>query len=189
MRVVAPTPSPRRSPISATARAAIAGWAAWCLFLAFAGVVTANALRDRYTGTCLGPGEGGRDWVFELLPFAQTCVVLGVPPPLAASAVIQTVVIALALVVGLAATAYLLTRGPLRELPRLAASLIIAQAAGIALAGVTFVVRHDAREPSVAGGADVGFVGDTIIALIAASVLTVVLFTVTGLVGLGRTRR
>lgn len=68
MALMTPTvPSSRRSSLRPT----VIGWVAWCLFIVSVFVVSTNAGRDRYTGVCPGPGEGGRDWVFELFPFVQ----------------------------------------------------------------------------------------------------------------------
>ncbi|MFJ2533763.1 hypothetical protein [Microbacterium maritypicum] len=175
-------PSSRRSSLRPT----VIGWVAWCLFILSVFVVSTNAGRDRYAGVCPGPGEGGRDWVFELFPFAQTCVVRGVFPPVTVAAMIQTVVVYVSLLVALVATVRLLTMGRFRELPR-GAMLISAQAAGILLTGAMLLVQRDsALQPPGAGGVNVGLVWGAAVALGLATAVTVIVFVFVSLVNLGR---
>ena len=184
MALMTPTvPSSRRSSLRPT----VIGWVAWCLFILSVFVVSTNAGRDRYTGVCPGPGEGGRDGVFELFPFAQTCVARGVFLPVTVAAVIQTVVVYVSLLVALVATVRLLTVGRFRELPRGATVLIAAQAAGILLTGAMLLVQLDsALQPLGAGGANVGLVWGAAVALGLATAVTVIVFVFVSLVHLGR---
>lgn len=184
MALMTPTvPRTRRSSLRPT----VIGWVAWCLFILSVFVVSTNAGRDRYAGVCPGPGEGGRDWVFELFPFAQTCVARGVFLPVTVAAVIQTVVVYVSLLVALVATVRLLTVGPFRELPRGATVLIAAQAAGILLTGAMLLVQLDsALQPPGAGGVNVGLVWGAAVALGLATAVTVIVFVFVSLVNLGR---
>lgn len=184
MALMTPTvPSSRRSSLRLT----VIGWVAWCLFILSVFVVSTNAGRDRYTRVCPGPGEGGRDWVFELFPFAQTCVVRGVFLPVTVADVIQTVVVYVSLLVALVATAHLLTARRFRELPRGATLLITAQAAGILLTGAMLLVQLDsALQPPGAGGVNVGLLWGAAVALGLAAAVTVIVFVFVSLVNLGR---
>ena len=184
MALMTPTvPRTRRSSLRPT----VIGWVAWCLFILSVFVVSTNAGRDRYTGVCPGPGEGGRDWVFELLPFAQTCVARGVFLPVTVADVIQTVVVYVSLLVALVATVRLLTVGRFRELRRGATLLIAAQAAGILLTGAMLLVQLDsALQPPGAGGVNVGLVWGAAVALGLAAAVTVIVFVFVSLVNLGR---
>lgn len=184
MALMTPTvPRTRRSSLRPT----VIGWVAWCLFILSVFVVSTNAGRDRYTGVCPGPGEGGRDWVFELFPFAQTCVARGVFLPVTVADVIQTVVVCVSLLVALVATVRLLTVGRFRELRRGSTVLIAAQAAGILLTGAMLLVQLDsALQPPGAGGVNVGLVWGAAVALGLATAVTVIVFVFVSLVNLGR---
>lgn len=184
MALMTPTvPRTRRSSLRPT----VIGWVAWCLFILSVFVVSTNAGRDRYTGVCPGPGEGGRDWVFELFPFAQTCVARGVFLPVTVADVIQTVVVCVSLLVALVATVRLLTVGRFRELRRGSTVLIAAQAAGILLTGAMLLVQLDsALQPPGAGGVNVGLVWVAAVALGLATAVTVIVFVFVSLVNLGR---
>lgn len=178
----------RHAPASAISRAALVGWLAWSLFILAAGAVSTIALLDRYRGYCAGPGEAGRDWAFELFPFAQTCVVTGVATTNAPMASFQTAVVYLLLLVALTSTILNLIRSGIRNLPRLALSLVVAQFTGIALAAIVVLIQVMTNEaPPPLNGIDLGLVWKVVLALGVAAAVTAAAFSISALVKLGKT--
>lgn len=183
----AETPS-RKAPEPVTTRTAPAGWVAWGLFILTAVMVTATALIDRYRGYCPGPGEAGRDWAFELIPFGQTCVVEGLATLTGPVAIVQTVVIYLTLVVALSASAFVLASSRFGTASRLARSLVIAQVASVVLAGVVVIVQLMVNDsPPALVGVDLGLVWNLVLAFAVATAISVITFLISTFVKLGRT--
>lgn len=185
MAMTQTTPTSRRSPLSV---AITAGWLAWCLFIFSTVIATSAALLERYSGVCAGEGSTVRNWAFELFPFAQVCVQSGTTFVLTIGAVTQTAVIYLSLLVSIAATAVILTRRRFRDLPRTAVFLLVAQAAGVVLAGFTFLIRQitDSAPPPLIG-ADLGRIWSIAVALGVGTALMVFIIAAITLVRLGRT--